>query len=48
MTIYHCQICKKESTSLSGLMQHVNAMHGGKRTLSRGLFENESEIIQES
>jgi hypothetical protein len=48
MTIYHCQICKKGSTSLSGLTQHVNAVHGGRRTLSQGLFENESEIIQES
>src|SRR5271170_6782956 len=45
---YSCKICKKGSFSHSGLTQHVNMVHDGRRTLSQWLFKDKPEIIQAS
>ena len=41
---YSCKICKKGSFSSSGLIQHANMVHDGRRTLSQGLIEDNREI----
>jgi hypothetical protein len=43
---YTCKICKKGSFSRSGLTQHVNMIHEGRRTLSQGSFEENQRNIQ--
>src|SRR5436305_8510259 len=43
---YTCKICKKDSFSRSGLTQHVNMIHEGRRTLSQGSFEENQRNIQ--
>ena len=43
---YIYKICKKGSFSRSGLTQHVNMIHEGRRTLSQGSFEENQRNIQ--
>ena len=35
MAKYRCRICKKYFSTPSGLTQHANAVHRGKRTVSQ-------------
>src|SRR6185369_455489 len=35
MTKYHCRICKRVFLSSFGLTQHANAIHHGRKTLSK-------------
>src|SRR5581483_7355577 len=35
MTKYHCRICKRVFLSSFGLTQHANAIHRGRKTLSK-------------
>jgi hypothetical protein len=44
MTKYHCRICKRSFSTPSGLTQHVNAVHHGRRTLS----QPRENILQQS
>jgi hypothetical protein len=35
MAKYHCKLCKKQFSTHSGLTQHANAVHHGRKTVSK-------------